>query len=307
MARRVDRCLWCATALEAPELRLAGRVRCPSCGSQTTDPMPSEEELGAAYGAWYRPDSGRFSGVGDRLLRRLRGTAARRLDEIAPPGPILDVGCGDGTLLDALASRGRRAVGLEREAQRDDVIAADISEVEGEYAAVVFWHSLEHLPAPGQAIDRAQSLLAPNGVVVVAVPNIASLQAEAFGDRWLALDLPRHLLHLSKRALVGGLERRGLRVERVSDVRGGQIVFGWLHGIVGMLPGHPDLYDAIRRPEARTSPMSAGKRLASMAAAAVLLPIAIGAAALEVALGRGGSVYVEARRPARSDPPAIEP
>jgi len=28
-------------------------------------------------------------------------------------------------------------------------------------------------------------------------------------------------------------------------------VFGWVHGLVGKLPGHPDLYDAIRRSEAR--------------------------------------------------------
>lgn len=296
MAERIDRCLWCAAPLEEPELRLAGRVRCPACGSQTTDPMPSEEELAAAYGTWYRPSSGRFSGVGDRLLRRLRGTAARRLDAIAPPGPILDVGCGDGTLLDALARRGRRGVGLEREAKRADVVAADISEVEGEYAAVVFWHSLEHVPAPAEAIDRAEGLLAPNGVIVVAVPNIASLQAEAFGDRWLALDLPRHLLHLSKRALIGGLEQRGLRVERVSDVRGGQIVFGWLHGLLGLLPGRPDLYDAIRRPEARTASIGPAKRMLCLLGAVVLLPVALAASLLEVALGRGGTVYVEARR-----------
>jgi SAM-dependent methyltransferase len=295
MAEGVDRCLWCGEPIEDPALRLAGRVRCPACGSETTDPMPSEADLAEAYGSWYRPDAGRFSGLGDRLLHRLRGTAARRLDAIAPPGPILDVGAGDGALLDALGRRGRRAVGLERESDREDVLAADISEVEGEYAAVVFWHSLEHLPAPAEAVEHARRLLAPGGVVVIAVPNIDSLQARAFGDRWLALDLPRHLVHLSKRALVSGLERRGLRVERVSDLRGGQIVFGWLHGIVGLLPGSPDLYDAIRRPEARTSPIGSGRRIVCLTSAVVALPAALAASAIEVALGRGGTVYVEAR------------
>ena len=33
-------------------------------------------------------------------------------------------------------------------------------------------------------------------------------------------------------------------------------MFGWLHGLVGMLPGHPDLYDAIRRCEARQDQVS---------------------------------------------------
>ena len=100
-------------------------------------------------------------------------------------------------------------------------------------------------------------MLAPGGVLVVAVPNAGSLQARLLGERWLALDLPRHLVHLPAEALLERLRSLGLTVERVSFWRGGQVVFGWLHGLVGALPGRPDLYDAIRRPEARSRPISA--------------------------------------------------
>src|SRR4051812_24649585 len=148
----------------------------------------SEEGLGGAYGGWYRRASGRrFGIVGDELLRRTRGSLAARLDAIAPPGPVLDVGAGDGTLIDALAERGRAATGLERAATRADLRPEPIEAIDGEWAAVVFWHSLEHLPAPGAAIRHAARLLAPRGVVVVAVPDAGSLQARAFGDRWLHL------------------------------------------------------------------------------------------------------------------------
>ena len=88
----------------------------------------------------------------------------------------------------------------------------------------------------------------------------------------------------------------GLTVTRVSHWRGGQMLFGWLHGLVGTLPGEPDLYDAIRRPEARSRPLSHRRRALALAAAAVLFPIAAAATALEVAMRRGGTVYVEARR-----------
>jgi SAM-dependent methyltransferase len=297
VGERVSACLWCGGRLEDPRLRLRGRVRCPHCGSQTTDPMPSPSELAVAYGGWYRPAEGRFSGGGDKLLRRLRGRGAIRLDEVAPAGPILDVGCGDGTLIDALRAHGREAVGLERESRRDDVLDLDISEVEGEYAAIVFWHSLEHLYDPRAALEHAYRLLKPGGTLVVVVPNIASLQAHLFGDGWLALDLPRHLVHLSDRALVDGLGETGFEVEHTSPVRGGQLVFGWLHGFAGRLPGRPDLYDAVRRSRARSRPMSAGRRLYALAAGALLLPVALLAAALECATGRGGTVYAEARRP----------
>lgn len=290
-------CAWCGAPLDARATRLAGRTRCHECGAATTDPWPSERELAEAYGSWYRPESGRrFSFVGDAVLRRTRGSLARRLDEIAPPGPVLDVGAGDGVLLDALRLRGREAVGLERHSRRPDVRDEPLERVDGEWAAVVFWHSLEHLPEPGDAVRQAARLLAPGGIVVVAVPDNDSLQAQVFGDAWLHLDLPRHLVHLSSRALVGGLGRAGFEVRRESRVRGGQIVIGWLDGLVGALPGGLDLYQALRRPDARSRRVSAPRRVASVAAGALLAPVALAAAAVEVALRRSGTIYVEARR-----------
>jgi SAM-dependent methyltransferase len=288
-AAAVPGCLWCG----APATEVSGerRRRCPRCRAETTWPAPSAAELESAYTGWYRPAGGRFSGPGDRLLRRTRAPLAARLDEIAPPGAVLDVGSGDGALLAALRERGRRAVGVER-------AGADEGEqpAEGPWAAVVFWHSLEHLPDPGERVASLSATLQPDGVVVISMPNLDSLQARAFGDRWLHLDLPRHLVHVPAPALIERLRAGGLRVERVSHLRGGQVVFGWLHGLVGMLPGRPDLYDAIRRPEARSAPLGGGSRLAALAAAALLLPVAATLAAVEAALRRGGTVYVEARR-----------
>jgi SAM-dependent methyltransferase len=287
-------CAWCGSSdTGEPIQRL---IRCRACGAATTAPPPSDDELGLAYGRWYRPAAGRFALGGDTLLRWSRGRLARRLDRIAPPGPVLDVGAGDGALVDALARRGRHAVGLERHASRPGIEAKELDAVDGEWAAVVFWHSLEHLRGAGVALGRAAGLLAPGGVLVVALPNAASLQASAFGDRWLALDLPRHLVHVPARALVARLEALGLRVERVSHFRGGQIVFGWLDGLVGSLPSDLRLYDAIRRAPARSARLSAGGRAAALAAGAVLMPAAVLCAAVEVALRRGGAVYAEARR-----------
>jgi hypothetical protein len=290
-----ERCQWCGEALGAGSARLGGRTRCARCGAATSDPV-TEAELDSAYAGWYRPDEGRFSGPGDALLRRSRGHLARRLDEIAPDGPVLDVGSGDGALLDALAARGRSAVGLERASTRPDVRSDDIAGVEGPWAGIVLWHSLEHLRDSGAALDHLSSTLVPEGVMVIAMPNPDSIQAKAFGDRWLALDLPRHLVHVPAASLLARLRELGLRIERVGHLRGGQAVFGWLHGLVGSLPGSPDLYDAIRRPDARSAPMGPAGRAGALAAAAVLLPVAAAAALAEAALRRGGSTYVEARR-----------
>jgi SAM-dependent methyltransferase len=292
--QRILDCVWCGASLR-DGVRLRGRTRCRRCQVATTDPWPTAGELERAYADWYRPASGRFAGLGDAILRRTRSSLARRLDRIAPPGRVLDVGAGDGALVAALRRQGRDAVGLERDATASGVVSTDLLEVEGSWAAVVFWHSLEHLSAPGRALEHAAALLSPGGVVVVAVPNSDSLQARAFGDRWLALDLPRHLAHLSSAALRARLGQLGLAIERVSYLRGGQVVFGWLEGLVGSLPGRPRLYEAIRRAPARSAPLAGGSRGYALIAGLVLLPLALAAALVEALAGRGGSVYVEAR------------
>jgi SAM-dependent methyltransferase len=289
-------CAWCAAPIEPAKPHPEGRVRCDECGSQTTWPIPTDSELDLAYGSWYRPEAGRFAGLGDRILRRLRARLAARLDRIAPPGTVLDVGAGEGALLDALAARGRTAVGLERQSNRADVRAVELRDFDQACAAIVFWHSLEHLRDAGAAIEHAAGLLEPGGSMVVAIPNPASFQARIFGDRWLALDLPRHLVHVPAAALTSRLRALGMAIERTSYLRGGQVVFGWLHGIVGSLPGAPDLYDAIRRPQARRRPLSAGRRAAILVAASLALPVAAICALAEAAARHGGTVYVEARR-----------
>ncbi|MGH2866690.1 MAG: class I SAM-dependent methyltransferase [Solirubrobacteraceae bacterium] len=288
-------CAWCGAHASPTGTALA---TCPVCRAATTYPAPSQAELERAYSA-YRPVGGRFAGGGDRLLAFSRGTLARRLDRIAPPGPVLDVGSGDGSLLRALRARGREAVGLERTPGHDGALDQEIDGFDdrpGEWAAVVFWHSLEHLPDPAAALDRAVTLLRPAGVVVIAVPNLSSWQARCFGDRWLHLDLPRHLVHLPASALEAGLRERRLKLERVSHWRGGQILFGWLHGMVGELPGHPHLYSAIRRHEAQETPSVGARRLAVLLAAGVMVPAAGLPAIAEIAFRAGGTVYVEARR-----------
>jgi SAM-dependent methyltransferase len=284
-----ERCPWCGA-----ELRSAAApfhvARCPVCGVGVTRPLPTAADLDSAYGPAYRPADRRFLGATDAVLRRTRSTLARRIDAIAPPGPVLDVGAGDGTLVAALRRRGREAVGVERG-------GTQVDDLDRRWAAVVFWHSLEHLPEAGRTLAAAVDRLAPCGVAVIAVPNLSSLQARAFGDRWLALDLPRHTVHLPEAALVARLGDLGLAVERTSHWRGGQVAFGWLHGLVAALPRHPDLYDALRVPGARLRRRHDGERRAALALGAVLAPVAALAAAVEVGARRGGSVYIEARRP----------
>lgn len=287
-------CAWCGTGLDGGASRLPGRAICSSCGCGTTDPVPDAASLNAAY-ATYRPSDSRFALGFDSLLRRSRATLASHIDRTAPSGPVLDVGAGDGNLVDALRDRGRSATGLEREPVRPDLTDLPITEVEGEFTAIVFWHSLEHLGNPAESVRAAARLSVPGGLLVIAVPDISGLQARTFKDNWLHLDLPRHLVHLRSDSLLQGLRDSGFEITAVSRTRAGQNLIGWLDGLVRSLPGRLNLYQALRRREARQVPMNRADCVLSIAAGVILAPVALACTAFELATGRSGTVYVEAR------------
>ena len=100
---------------------------------------------------------------------------------------IVDVGCGDGWLVRALAQRGARAVGIETsEGQLESARAHGVGSglrygvgraevlplTAGSADAVVFMRSLHHVPTAGHpaALAEARRVLRPAGALYVAEP-----------------------------------------------------------------------------------------------------------------------------------------
>jgi 2-polyprenyl-3-methyl-5-hydroxy-6-metoxy-1,4-benzoquinol methylase len=61
------------------------------------------------------------------------------------------------------------------------------------FDVIALWHSLEHLPDPWMVLQTAAEHLAPQGILLVAVPNIESYDFAVMKAGWLHLDAPRHL------------------------------------------------------------------------------------------------------------------
>jgi SAM-dependent methyltransferase len=207
-------------------------VACAACGLLRLDPPPAAAELGDYYPAnyWFAPEksaTGWLEEAWRRLvLRDHVSFVARALADAGVRGPVLDVGCGGGLFLRLLRERGHAVIGLDSSADAARVawgtngvpaIRASLESAPlpaASCAAVTMFHVLEHLYDAHPYLRAAAALLAPNGRLIVQVPNAACWQYRLLGRAWNGLDVPRHLYDFRARDLEALLDRCGFEVLR---------------------------------------------------------------------------------------------
>ena len=196
---------------------------CTDCGTSFIYPMPDSKTFEAIYDEDYygHPEEGKFVGPVEKLVTFFRYLRARSVQRLVPSGRILDVGCGRGLMLTFLKRWGYEVDGIEL-----DTVAAmraeknlgqkvfhsleDITSASPpRYNAICFWHSLEHMPEPGNTLKIACELLAPGGILIIAAPHMGSLQSRLAGTNWLHLDLPYHVVHFNMDQLCNYFRSKG--------------------------------------------------------------------------------------------------
>lgn len=165
------------------------------------------------------------------LFRLCCGPRARWLLPAETSGRcFLDVGCGAGARLDRAAQLGWVTYGLDlgeravaAAAGRGHRVAVGSAEhlpfPTASMHLVMMSHVLEHLADPLQALREARRVLAPEGLLSVAVPNFGSGTARLYGEHWRALDVPRHLQHFTPQTLRQAATQAGLRVRSLHTRR----------------------------------------------------------------------------------------
>jgi SAM-dependent methyltransferase len=276
-----------------------GRVpllRCVGCGSAVTaaPPPPAGHDSGAYATA--EPRLGRAVAPLLAAFDRRRLALLRRA--VPPPARLLDAGAGRGRFVAAARRAGYDAAGVEpsargvraaREAYGIALVAAMIEDAPvaaGSLDAVTLWHVLEHLDAPGAALERIATWLRPGGALLVGVPNLGSVQARVARGRWFHLDLPRHRTHFTVEGLHALLRRCGFEPAETHHVLAEHNPFGmWQSLVPGPTPAYA--YHLLKD--------NAPPDRLSAAATAAALPLAPVAAVAELAAGlagRGGTVAV---------------
>lgn len=204
---------------------LADIFRCGQCGHMQVHPMPHEAVLQGAYTAAASQDY-----VEEEAGQR--HTAHRVLAQIerhsASPGRLLDLGCWVGFLLAAARQRGWEVLGVEpsefastyaRDQLGLEVITSELLTAplqHGIFDAVTMGDVVEHLPHPGAALDRVRELLAPEGVLWLALPDAGSRVARVMGKRWWSV-IPTHVHYFTRDSITVLLGRHGYEVLEIGS------------------------------------------------------------------------------------------
>jgi 2-polyprenyl-3-methyl-5-hydroxy-6-metoxy-1,4-benzoquinol methylase len=212
-------------------------MECDQCGLISLSPWPTNEEIDSFYPSSYRPYRTATSMLTNRVASTLRRVMIApyslrfgRPGMESPPqgrGRLLDVGCGAGVFLGRMCDLGWDATGIDispvalkaarYNAPRARLHLATLDNVpfDGPYDLIVMQHVLEHVTHPAECLAKCFDLLAPSGVLCIAIPNIGSFEANVFSRCWIGLDIPRHLVHFRESVLTKLLERCGYEVEGI--------------------------------------------------------------------------------------------
>ena len=190
-------------------------VRCVHCGFMMTQQVPVEAEIGRYYETPdYISHSDTRKGIMNQIYHAVRRYMLSRkavLVERASKmkqGNLLDYGTGTGYFPHTMACRGWSAKAIEKNAKAREFAREHFSlDVEAEDAlatypdasfdVITLWHVMEHLEHLNEMWHTLSRLLKDRGVLVVAVPNPASKDAERYREMWAAYDVPRHLWHFT--------------------------------------------------------------------------------------------------------------
>jgi 2-polyprenyl-3-methyl-5-hydroxy-6-metoxy-1,4-benzoquinol methylase len=222
--RTHENCKLCASRLsyvvssrDAKSGELLTVCMCTECGLVQQSPIPTDHELRIYYSHHYRTDYKNTYSPKPKYVYRAGRAARNRIhfitEFLAKEGvqanglSMLDIGAGGGEVVFAATQAGFKARGIEpnegyssfaRDEYGIEVATSHLDDLaEEQFSVITMFHVLEHMPGPREVFRRLHQLLAPDGLLVIEVPNIEQADASPANIFFKA-----HLYYFSASSLV---------------------------------------------------------------------------------------------------------
>ncbi|MDB5230734.1 MAG: class SAM-dependent methyltransferase [Chitinophagaceae bacterium] len=207
--------------------------QCSTCTLRFTQDVPDQSGIGKYYqSAAYISHTETKQGLVNRLYHSVRSyTLAQKIKLIKKisgkdTGNILDIGAGTGAFLGAIKTAGWSVTGLEPDetarrnaVEKHHVELQELNELfnlqPSSFDVITLWHVLEHVHQMQEYVQRFNELLKNDGVLIVAVPNYTSNDAEVYKSHWAAYDVPRHLYHFSLSSMETLMKQHGFKIKKI--------------------------------------------------------------------------------------------
>ncbi len=206
-------------------------VQCQSCGFKYTNPRPGEQNLGAYYQSEeYVSHSNTKKGFVNTTYQIVRKyTLLKKLQLLSKyykTGNVLDIGCGTGEFLNVCKQAKWNTTGIEpspgartmaiKNYTLNVLEESEIKNLPSEnFDVITMWHVLEHIPKLNERIEDLKRLIKPNGIIIIAVPNCNSLDADIYKENWAAYDVPRHLYHFTPKDVEQLFNKHDLKLFKI--------------------------------------------------------------------------------------------
>lgn len=187
---------------------------CNACNNGFLYPVP--KNLFSFYPPSYWKYPGQLSYIRSTLHNLLQIRRKDWVEKYIKSGKILDVGAGEG-VFGKILGHNFEVTNLESpfaKVSNKNVVKIDFLKwkTDKKFDGIVFLESLEHVPGPQEYLKKAKSLLNIGGYIFVECPRFDSWESKLFKDKWLHLDIPRHLVHLTREGLRILASRNNLKV-----------------------------------------------------------------------------------------------
>lgn len=116
-------------------------------------------------------------------------------------GRFLDIGCGDGEIVNIMSECGWDSYGFEidnKYSYKNRIYKdTDFPKIHliNKFDCIRIWSVFEHVTNPLDYLIKIKSSLTNKGVVYMCFPNSSSFNAKLFKKYWFGLDIPRHQYH----------------------------------------------------------------------------------------------------------------
>lgn len=188
---------------------------CAECTLRFTQNVPVENAIGKYYQSnAYVSHSDTRKGLINRLYHIVRSYTLQNkrklVEKIAGKnsGNLLDIGAGTGAFAYTMHKAGWIVTGLEPDETARKNAAANYNLKlqrldnlftlrQNEFDVITMWHVLEHVHQLHEYLLHFKKLLRQDGLLIIAVPNYTSYDAQVYKQYWAAYDVPRHLYHFS--------------------------------------------------------------------------------------------------------------